>query len=94
MYSKLEYFNDLIEKFSSTPNLNFTPSFLIKSISFSIASCGSRNFGRTLLTIPPADFSFSKTVTSIPTLVRKYAADRPEGPAPMIAAFIFLCSGR
>ena len=77
-----------MEKFLSIPNSNFTPIFLTSLISLIIDWRGILKFGIIYLTVPPGLSFLSKIVTSNPAFARKYPAESPDGPAPMIATFI------
>ena len=64
----------------------FTPIFSRSAASLSMEADGIRNSGITWRTTPPRASFFSKSVTSIPALLKKYAAAIPAGPPPMTAA--------
>ena len=53
-------------------------------MSFSIAHLGILNSGIVFVTVPPGLSDLSNIVTSKPSRARKYADDKPAGPAPII----------
>ncbi len=63
------------------------PKLSIQSISLFNILFGNLYDGIAYLSIPPAWFSASKTLTEYPILIKSTAADKPAGPAPIIAIF-------
>ena len=69
-------------------NMNSTPSDAMLLTSLSMASLGRRYKGGPMSMVPPPAGSASNTVISWPLNLRKYASDKPDGPAPIIATLL------